>query len=165
MPIINGEHIGDMIWSVFLGMILPFLITGTIFMIIRLFFQKALRNMPVIQLLVDGALSLIFLLVCAVVVWPLVSHWLKTAEIPDDDYNMVVNADGTPYEFHDPFEWFDMASGVEFHDPFDPENWPDMASHIEFHDPFDPENWPDVVSGVESDASKRSDDYDASLTE
>ena len=58
-----------------------------------------------------------------------------------------------------------MASGIEFHDPFDPENWPDMASHIEFHDPFDPESWTDIVSGAESDASTRSDDYDASLTE
>lgn len=160
MPIINGEHIGDMIWSVFLGMILPFLITGTIFMIIRLFFRKALRNMPVIQLLVDGVLALIFLLVCAVVVWPLVSHWLKTAEIPDGP--VFVNEDGTPYEYDASTEWFDMGSHIEFHDPFE---WFDMASGIEFHDPFDPENWPDVVSGVESDASKRSDDYDASLTE
>ena len=147
MPILNGEHIGEMIWSVFLGMILPFLITGTIFMIIRLFFRKALWNMPVIQLLVDFVLALIFLLVCAVFVVPLVRHLIETTEIPDDDYNMVVNADGTPYEFHDPFEWFDMASGIEFHDP------------------FDPENCPDIVSGVESDAPTRSGDYDASLTE
>ena len=160
MPIINGEHIGDMIWSVFLGMILPFLITGTIFMIIRLFFRKALRNMPVIQLLVDGGLSLIFLLVCAVVVWPLVSHWLKTAEIPDGP--VFVNEDGTPYEYDASTEWVDIASHIEFHDPFE---WFDMASGIEFHDPFGPENWPDAASGVESDASTRSDDYDASLTE
>ena len=27
MPILNGEHIGEMIFSVFLGMVLPFLIT------------------------------------------------------------------------------------------------------------------------------------------
>ena len=163
MPIINGEHIGDMIWSVFLGMILPFLITGTIFMIIRLFFRKALRNMPVIQLLVDGVLALIFLLVCAVVVWPLVSHWLKTAEIPDGP--VFVNEDGTPYEYDASTEWVDIASHIEFYDPFDPENWPDIVSHIEFPDPFDLENCPDIVSGVESDAPTRSGDYDASLTE
>ena len=69
----------------------------------------------------------------------------ETNDIPDGDVFM--NEDGTPYEYHDPTEWFDVASGVEFHDPFDPENWPDAAS------------------GVESDASTRSDDYDASLTE
>lgn len=160
MPIINGEHIGEMIWSVFLGMILPFLITGTIFMIIRLFFQKALRNMPVIQLLVDFVLTLIFLLVCAVVVWPLVSHWLKTAEIPDGP--VFVNEDGTPYEYGTPTEWVDIASHIEFPDPFE---WVDVASHIEFPDPFDPENCPDIVFGVESDAPTRSGDYDASLTE
>ena len=160
MPIINGEHIGEMIWSVFLGMILPFLITGTIFMIIRLFFRKALWNMPVIQLLVDFVLALIFLLVCAVVVWPLVSHWLKTAEIPDSP--VFVNEDGTPYEYGTSTEWFDMGSHIEFHDPFE---WFDMASGIEFHDPFDPESWTDIVSGSESDASTRSGDYDASLTE
>ena len=160
MPILNGEHIGEMIWSVFLGMILPFLITGTIFMIIRLFFRKALWNMPVIQLLVDFVLALIFLLVCAVVVWPLVSHWLKTAEIPDSP--VFVNEDGTPYEYGTSTEWFDMGSHIEFHDPFE---WFDMASGIEFHDPFDPESWTDIMSGVESDAPTRSGDYDASLTE
>ena len=160
MPILNGEHIGEMIFSVFLGMILPFLITGTIFMIIRLFFRKALWNMPVIQLLVDFVLALIFLLVCAVVVWPLVSRWLKTAEIPDSP--VFVNEDGTPYEYGTSTEWFDMGSHIEFHDPFE---WFDMASGIEFHDPFDPESWTDIVSGAESDASTRSDDYDASLTE
>ena len=149
-----------MIWSVFLGMILPFLITGTIFMIIRLFFRKALWNMPVIQLLVDFVLALIFLLVCAVVVWPLVSHWLKTAEIPDSP--VFVNEDGTPYEYGTSTEWFDMGSHIEFHDPFE---WFDMASGIEFHDPFDPESWTDIMSGVESDAPTRSGDYDASLTE
>ena len=136
MPILNGEHIGEMIWSVFLGMILPFLITGTIFMIIWLFFRKALWNMPVIQLLVDFVLALIFLLVCAVVVWPLVSHWLKTAEIPDSP--VFVNEDGTPYEYDASTEWVDV---------------------------FDPESWTDIVSGVESDAPTRSGDYDASLTE
>lgn len=160
MPILNGEHIGEMIFSVFLGMILPFLITGTIFMIIRLFFRKALWNMPVIQLLVDFVLALIFLLVCAVVVWPLVSHWLKTAEIPDSP--VFVNEDGTPYEYGTSTEWFDMGSHIEFHDPFE---WFDMASGIEFHDPFDPESWTDIMSGVESDAPTRSGDYDASLTE
>ena len=160
MPILNGEHIGEMIWSVFLGMILPFLITGTIFMIIRLFFRKALWNMPVIQLLVDFVLALIFLLVCAVVVWPLVSHWLKTAEIPDSP--VFVNEDGTPYEYGTSTEWFDMGSHIEFHVPFE---WFDMASGIEFHDPFDPESWTDIMSGVESDAPTRSGDYDASLTE
>lgn len=160
MPILNGEHIGEMIFSVFLGMILPFLITGTIFMIIRLFFRKALWNMPVIQLLVDFVLALIFLLVCAVVVWPLVSRWLKTAEIPDSP--VFVNEDGTPYEYGTSTEWFDMGSHIEFHDPFE---WFDMASGIEFHDPFDPESWTDIVSGAESDASTRSGDYDASLTE
>ena len=98
-------------------------------------------------MIVDFVLALIFLLVCAVFVVPLVRHLIETTEIPDDDYNMVVNADATPYEFHDPFEWFDMASGIEFHDP------------------FDPENCPDIVSGVESDAPTRSGDYDASLTE
>ena len=114
-------------------------------MIIRLFFRKALWNMPVIQLLVDFVLALIFLLVCAVVVWPLVSHWLKTAEIPDSP--VFVNEDGTPYEYDASTEWVDVAS------------------HIEFPDPFDPENCPDIVSGVESDAPTRSGDYDASLTE
>ena len=44
-------------------------------------------------------------------------------------------------------------------------NWPDIASHLEFPDPFDPENRPDIVTGVESDAPTRSGDYDASLTE
>ena len=107
MPILNGEHIGEMIFSVFLGMILPFLITGTIFMIIRLFFRKALWNMPVIQLLVDFVLALIFLLVCAVVVWPLVSHWLKTAEIPDGP--VFVNEDGTSYEYDASTEWVDIC--------------------------------------------------------
>ena len=134
-----------MIWSVFLGMILPFLITGIIFMIIRLFVRRVLQNMPVIQLLVDFVLALIFLLVCAVVVWPLVSHWFKTAEIPDGP--VFVNEDGTPYEYGTSTEWVDIAS------------------HIEFPDPFDPENCPDIVSGAESDASTRSGDYDASLTE
>ena len=43
----------------------------------------------------DSVLALIFLLVCAVVVWPLVSHWLKTAEIPDGP--VFVDEDGTPY--------------------------------------------------------------------
>lgn len=99
----------------------------------------------VIQLLVDFVLALIFLLVCAVVVWPLVSHWLKTAEIPDSP--VFVNEDGTPYEYDASTEWVDVAS------------------HIEFPDPFDPENCPDIVSGVESDAPTRSGDYDASLTE
>ena len=160
MPILNGEHIGEMIWSVFLGMILPFLITGTIFMIIRLFVRRVLQNMPVIQLLVDFVLALIFLLVCAVVVWPLVSRWLKTAEIPDSP--VFVNEDGTPYEYGTSTEWFDMGSHIEFHDPFE---WFDMASGIEFHDPFDPKSWTDIVSGAESDASTRSGDYDASLTE
>ena len=97
MPILNGEHIGEMIWSVFLGMILPFLITGTIFMIIRLLFRRALWDMPKTKMIVDFVLALIFLLVCAVFVVPLVRHLIETTEIPDDDYNMVVNADGTPY--------------------------------------------------------------------
>ncbi|WP_191440473.1 hypothetical protein, partial [Anaerotruncus colihominis] len=88
----------------------------------------------------DFVLALIFLLVCAVVVWPLVSHWLKTAEIPDSP--VFVNEDGTPYEYGTSTEWFDIASHIEFHDPFE---WFDMASGIEFHDPFDPESWTDIV--------------------
>ena len=124
---------------------MPVINSARLFMIIRLFFRKALWNMPVIQLLVDFVLALIFLLVCAVVVWPLVSHWLKTAEIPDSP--VFVNEDGTPYEYDASTEWVDVAS------------------HIEFPDPFDPENCPDIVSGVESDAPTRSGDYDASLTE
>ena len=166
MPRLNlDEVINKVFWPNFLKVVLPFLIAGLIFVIIRLLFRRALWDMPKTKMIVDFVLALIFLLVCAVFVVPLVRHLIETTEIPDDDYNMVVNADGTPYEFHDPFEWFDMASGIEFHDPFDPENWPDMASHIEFHDPFDPESWTDIVSGAESDASTRSGDYDASLTE
>ena len=148
MPRLNlDEVINKVFWPNFLKVVLPFVIAGFIFMIIRLLFRRALWDMPRVKVLVDGVLALIFLLVCAVFVVPLVRHLIETTEIPDDDYNMVVNADGTPYEFHDPFEWFDMASGIEFHDP------------------FDPESWTDIVSGAESDAPTRSDDYDASLTE
>ena len=83
-------HVGDVI-------------AGLIFVIIRLLFRRALWDMPKTKMIVDFVLALIFLLVCAVFVVPLVRHLIETTEIPDDDYNMVVNADGTPYEFHDPF--------------------------------------------------------------
>lgn len=136
MPRLNlDEVINKVFWPNFLKVVLPFVIAGFIFMIIRLLFRRALWDMPKVKAIVDTVLALIFLLVCALFVWPLVRHLIETTEIPDDDYNMVVNADGTPYEYHDPTEWFDVASNVEFHDPFDPENWPDTVSGAEIDAP------------------------------
>ena len=145
MPRLNlDEVINKVFWPNFLKVVLPFVIAGLIFVIIRLLFRRALWDMPKTKMIVDFVLALIFLLVCAVFVVPLVRHLIETTEIPDDDYNMVV--DGTPYEYDASTEWVDVAS------------------HIEFPDPFDPENCPDIVSGVESDAPTRSGDYDASWT-
>ena len=145
LPRLNEEMVNEIFFSNFLKVVLPFAITMIVFMIIRILFRRAFWDMPKVKAIVDAVLVLIFLLVCVVFVWPLVRYLIETNDIPDGDVFM--NEDGTPYEYHDPTEWFDVASGVEFHDPFDPENWPDAAS------------------GVESDASTRSDDYDASLTE
>ena len=138
--------------------------------------------MPKIKAIVDVVLVLIFLLVCVVFVWPLVRYLIETNDIPDGD--VFVNEDGTPYEYHDPTEWFDVASNVEFHDPFDPENLPDAVSSAEGKDSFSSSDSSDAVSSApydydfnpagtdysydpmnDFDTPTRSGDYDASLTE
>ncbi len=40
---------------------------------------------------------------------------------------------GGHIDWHDPFAWFDTASGVDWHDPF---AWFDIAANVEFHNPF-----------------------------
>ena len=163
LPRLNEEMVNEIFFSNFLKVVLPFAITMIVFMIIRMLFRRALWDMPKIKAIVDAVLVLIFLLVCVVFVWPLVRYLIETNDIPDGD--VFVNEDGTPYEYHDPTEWFDVASNVEFHDPFDPENWPDAVSSAEGKDSFSSSDSSDAVSSAPYDYDELREELEEGLKE
>lgn len=106
----------------FLKVILPFVFLILIFGIIRIIFRLLLRDSRTAAVLVDGVICLAFLASCAFVGVPVVKYLIQDTEIDvAKDYNIAVNADGTPYQFTDPFDsenWHDAAPDVEWIDPF-----------------------------------------------
>ncbi len=106
----------------FLKVILPFVFLILIFGIIRIIFRLLLRDSRAAAVLVDGVLCLAFLAACAFVGVPVVKYLIQDTEVDmTKDYNIAVNADGTPYQFTD---------------PFDSENWQDAAPDVDWIDPF-----------------------------
>ncbi len=131
---------------IFLKVVLPFVLLILIFSIFRVIFRMVLKRSPTAAKIVDVLICLVFLVNCGLIA-PIVIKSVKNFTIPDEAYDIAVNADGTPYEFTD---------------PFDPENYPDVASNVEFTDPFDPERFKDMVTNPDGTPYEFTDPFGSS---
>ena len=59
---------------------------------------------------------------------------MQHTSVPDKDYNLGVNADGTPMDLDGSVEWFDVAEGVEWKDPLETIDPEDLITYVEIPD-------------------------------
>lgn len=87
--IISSETLNKYFWPVLLHMIVPFLVVGLIFLILRMVCARLLRGARYLRVLVDGVLVLLFLLVAGIMV-PIV---FNTLQLPSAESNESVISD------------------------------------------------------------------------
>lgn len=87
--VISSETINKYFWPVLLHIIVPFLVVGLIFLIIRAVCARVLRNSRYLRILVDGVIVLLFLLIAGLMA-PVV---FKTLKLPDAESTESVVSD------------------------------------------------------------------------
>ena len=85
-------------------------------------------------MIVDAVLCLLFLVTFAFVGLPLTNYMIRHTSISDKEYNLGVNADGTPMDLDGSVEWFDIAEDVEWKDPLETINPDDMVTYVTIPD-------------------------------
>ena len=138
LPTINPDVLDDMLKEIllpnFLQIILPTVVLILIFGIVRIVFRCLLRDSRRLAILVDGLLCLLFLVTFAFVGVPLTTYMMQHTSVPDKEYNLGVNADGTPMDLDGSVEWFDVAEGVEWKDPLETIDPEDLIAYVEIPD-------------------------------
>ena len=138
LPTINPDVVDDILKEIllpnFLKIILPTLVLILIFGIVRIVFRCMLKGERRLAMIVDAVLCLLFLVTFAFVVLPLTNYMIRHTSISDKEYNLGVNADGTPMDLDGSVEWFDIAEDVEWKDPLETINPDDMVTYVTIPD-------------------------------
>ena len=138
LPTINPDVVDDILKEIllpnFLKIILPTLVLILIFGIVRIVFRCMLKGERRLAMIVDAVLCLLFLVTFAFVGLPLTNYMIRHTSISDKEYNLGVNADGTPMDLDGSVEWFDIAEDVEWKDPLETINPYDMVTYVTIPD-------------------------------